>query len=170
MKLHLHVKSVYFDQIAGGWKREEFRLHNAYWVKRLVDMPSGAKRSFESIVIHRGYKPGPENRLEFPWQGWRLTGITHPHFGPDEVTVFAINISNPDKPERCKPITDAERHYIKLAHGLGYRFGGVIPKGLGSSAFFHHGTLPAITTHRVPRRHLRKWVSRKLAAKERPPT
>lgn len=93
-KLHLHVKTEYFDQIKAGTKTEEYRLHNAYWVKRLVDMPSGAKRVFSGIVIYNAYKPGTENRIEFPWNGWKLKGITHPHFGEDEVTVFAINLQS----------------------------------------------------------------------------
>lgn len=93
-KLHLHVKTEYFDQIKSGAKTEEYRLHNAYWVKRLVDMPSGAKREFSGIVIYNAYKPGAENRIKFPWSGWKLKGITHPHFGEDEVTVFAINLQS----------------------------------------------------------------------------
>lgn len=93
-KLHLHVKSVYFEQIRSGEKAEEYRMHNAYWVKRLVDMPSGSKREFDGIVIYNAYKPGPENRIEFPWRGWRLIGLTHPHFGPEEVTVFAIKLES----------------------------------------------------------------------------
>ena len=92
MKLHLHVKTIYFDQIAAGTKPEEYRLHNAYWVKRLVELPSGKKREYDSVVVHNAYKPGLANLIEFPWRGWRLTGITHPHFGPDEVTVFAIKL------------------------------------------------------------------------------
>ena len=92
MKLHLHVKSVYFHQIASGAKTEEYRLHTGYWVKRLVIFPEGKKREFDGIVIYNAYKPGKGNRLEFPWRSWRLTGLTHPHFGPDEVTVFAIQL------------------------------------------------------------------------------
>jgi len=95
MKLHLHVKSEYFAQIKAGTKREEYREYGRYWVKRLVELPSGIKREFAGIVIHNGYKPGAEDRLEFPWRGWRLRGITHPHFGPDEVTVFAIQLEQP---------------------------------------------------------------------------
>lgn len=93
MKLHLHVKSEYFDQIKSGEKKEEYRLHKAYWINKLVDLPSGYARDFDSVVIYNAYKPGAKNRLEFPWRGWTLKGRTHPHFGPDEVTVFAIKLS-----------------------------------------------------------------------------
>lgn len=92
MKLHLHVRSEYFAQIKAGEKREEYRLHNAYWVRRLVEFPSGKAREFDGIVIHNAYLSGSDNRIEFPWLGWTLKGITHPHFGTDEVTVFAIKL------------------------------------------------------------------------------
>lgn len=97
-KLHLHVKTEYFDQIKSGAKTEEYRLHNAYWVKRLVEFPEGKARPFDAVVIYNAYKPGAENRIEFPWRGWRLTGRTHPHFGPDEVTVFAIKLDSANDP------------------------------------------------------------------------
>lgn len=90
--LHLHVKTEYFEAIKRGEKTEEYRLHNAFWVKRLVEFPSGMGRIFSGIVIHNAYKPGEENRLRFPWRGWHLKTITHPHFGPDPVTVFAIKL------------------------------------------------------------------------------
>lgn len=96
-KLHLHVKTEYFEAIKRGDKDEEYRLHNAYWIKRLVDMPSGAKREFAGIVIYNAYKPGAENRLERPWRGWRLKGVTHKHFGPEEATVFAIRVNEQPK-------------------------------------------------------------------------
>jgi len=92
-KLHLHVRTVYFEAIKSGAKTEEYRLHKVYWIKRLVDMPSGAKREFAGLVIHNAYKSGADNRIELPWRGWKLKGITHPHFGPDEVTVFAIKLA-----------------------------------------------------------------------------
>ena len=90
--LHLHVKTEYFEAIKRGEKTEEYRLHTGYWVKRLVEMPSGKKREFGHVVIYNGFKSGAENRLSFPWRGWHLKGVTHPHFGEDEVTVFAIKL------------------------------------------------------------------------------
>lgn len=97
MTLHLHVRSEYFAQIKAGTKREEYRLHNAYWVRRLfevVDPTTGEvqMRKYDSIVIYNAYKPGPENRIAFPWRGWRLTCIHHPHFGAGDAVVFAIHL------------------------------------------------------------------------------
>ncbi len=93
--LHLHLKAEYFDAIDRGEKTEEFRLHTAYWVKRLVIFPTGSMREFAGITLYRGYpKRGDKSGIMHrPWRGWRLTGITHPHFGPEEVTVFAIRVN-----------------------------------------------------------------------------
>lgn len=87
MKLHLHVKTVYFNAIKSGEKVTENRLANAYWTKRL------GGRSFDGVVIYNAYKPGAENRLEFPWRGFGLRTITHPHFGPEPVVVYAIHLA-----------------------------------------------------------------------------
>lgn len=91
MKLHLHVKSEYFAQIKAGTKTEEYREITDYWDKRLT-CDDAQERSYDGIVIYNAYKPGAENRIEFPWSGWRLTWITHPHFGPGTVGVYAIKL------------------------------------------------------------------------------
>ena len=87
MKLHLHVKTEYFNAIKSGEKRHEYRLANAYWAKRLDG------RSYDAVVIYNAYKPGAENRMEFPWSTPQVITRTHPHFGPDPVQVYAIATS-----------------------------------------------------------------------------
>lgn len=86
--LHLPMKGEYFDQIKAGTKPEEFRLANDYWRKRLVG------RTYDRIVLTRGYpkRGDADRRLVLPWRGYRLTTITHPHFGKQPVEVFAINV------------------------------------------------------------------------------
>lgn len=86
--LTLPLNGVYFDQIKAGTKVEEFRLRTPFWTKRL------AGRSYDRIVLTRGYPKGDdhERRLVLPWRGLRETTITHPHFGPDPVEVFAIRV------------------------------------------------------------------------------
>lgn len=87
MKLHLHVKSCYFEEIKAGVKKHEYRLANEYWRKRLLG------RSYDAVVIYNAYKPGPENRLEFPWNGVGLiANFTHPHFGAESVTVYSVPV------------------------------------------------------------------------------
>ena len=87
MKLHLHVKTEYFLAIKAGTKITENRLVNDYWKKRLVG------RDYDGVVIYNAYKPGEENRIEFPWRRWSTRTITHKHFGTAPVDVFAIHLA-----------------------------------------------------------------------------
>lgn len=86
--LHLNLRGEYFDQIKAGTKLFEYRLVSK-WAKRL----DGKK--FDRIYIKRGYpKTGDANRIiERNWRGYELHKITHPHFGPDPVEVFAIRVN-----------------------------------------------------------------------------
>jgi hypothetical protein len=87
--LHLNLKAEYFDAIAAGEKREEFRLVTAYWQRRLEG------RQFTSIELKKGYpKRGDAGRsLTRPWAGIEVKTITHPHFGVEPVQVFAIKVN-----------------------------------------------------------------------------
>lgn len=89
--LTLPLNGVYFDQIKAGTKPEEYRRANDYWRRRLEG------RSYSRIVLTRGYpKAGDEERrLTLPWRGYTVKTITHPHFGPAPVEVFAINVGAP---------------------------------------------------------------------------
>lgn len=87
--LHLPLKREYFDAIRDGQKTEEYRLCTPYWRKRLEG------KTFTTIVLTLGY-PGRVDiarRIERPWQGYQIKTITHPHFGPAPVQVFAIHVS-----------------------------------------------------------------------------
>lgn len=93
--LILPVKRIYFDSIKAGCKGEEYRLVTPYWSKRLVG------RDYNEVIITLGYPSyaQPERFLHFPWRGYRKTKLTHPHFGPDEVEVFAIELYDPEEKE-----------------------------------------------------------------------
>ena len=86
--LVLPLKAEYFHQIKDGTKLEEYRLCTPYWRKRLEG------RTFDRIVLTLGYPAASDTARRFvrPWRGYRETTITHPHFGPDPVQVFAINV------------------------------------------------------------------------------
>lgn len=86
--LYLPVKSEYFDAIQSGEKTEEFRLKNEYWSKRLIG------RDYDEIVLTKGYpkKDDESRRLYFPYNGFKIKTITHPHFGSASVEVFAITL------------------------------------------------------------------------------
>ena len=87
--LTLPLNGIYFDQIKSGEKVEEFRLMTPYWIKRLQF------RIYDHMILTRGYpkRDDTERRLYRPWEGYRTATITHDHFGPDPVNVFAIKVN-----------------------------------------------------------------------------
>lgn len=86
--LILNLKSEYFKEIKTGIKKEEYRLCTPYWKKRLE------YKKFNKIEIRLGYpKNSEENKiLIFPWRGYTIKKIKHPHFGIVPVEVYAIKI------------------------------------------------------------------------------
>jgi hypothetical protein len=89
--LHLHLKGEYWEAIKAGTKPEEYRLCNSYWRKRLEG------RSYDGVLLLKGYPmlSNPHTKLKRAWRGYEIKTITHPHFGPDPVVVYAINVSEP---------------------------------------------------------------------------
>lgn len=60
--LHLTLHRRWFDAIAQGRKKAEYRLHKPYWCKRLAD------REYDEIHFRNGYaKDAPWMRVE--WLG-----------------------------------------------------------------------------------------------------
>lgn len=88
--LTIPVNGIYFDQIKAGTKPEEYRLVTDFWSKRLVG------RTYQHVALTRGYPKADdaERRLTLPWRGYTVKTITHPHFGPDPVEVFAIDVAH----------------------------------------------------------------------------
>lgn len=87
--LHLQLKREYFEAIRDGSKPEEFRLRTEHWRKRLEG------REYEQIMLTLGYPARNDHtrRLVRCWRGFSVKTITHPHFGPDPVLVYAINVA-----------------------------------------------------------------------------
>ena len=86
--LHLSLKAEYFEQIRDGAKTEEFRRCTPYWGKRLEG------REYTDIVLTLGYPKRDDHtrRITRPWRGFVIKTITHPHFGPYPVQVYAIKV------------------------------------------------------------------------------
>ncbi len=93
--LNIPIMGVYFDQIRDGTKAHEYRLITDFWRKRIVD------RQYDRIVLTRGYPKGGgiegRTRLTREWRGYHAETLTHPHFGPLPVTVYAIDVSTPSQ-------------------------------------------------------------------------
>ena len=87
--LTIPVNGAYFDQIKAVTKVEEYRLVTPFWAKRLEG------RDYRNVVMTRGYPraDGATRRLTLRWRGYTRKVITHPHFGPDPVEVYAIDVS-----------------------------------------------------------------------------
>lgn len=90
--LQLAVKGEYFDAMLRGEKTEEYRLCNDYWEKRLVN------RKYDRLIITKGYpkRDDSSRRIDAPYEGFEIKAITHPHFGPEQVKVFAIKVNMND--------------------------------------------------------------------------
>lgn len=86
--LILRLKGEYFKQIKAGTKKEEYRLYNPYWKKRLED------KEFENIIITLGYPKWSEKSkiLKFKYRGYKIKTIKHKEFGDKSVEVFAIKL------------------------------------------------------------------------------
>lgn len=86
--LQLAVNGEYFDQMKSGEKTEEYRLVTTFWSKRIL------ARKYDRLIITRGYpkRDDMSKRIDIPYQGYEVKVITHPHFGPEPVKVFAIKV------------------------------------------------------------------------------
>lgn len=76
--LHLTLKKKWFDMIASGEKREEYREVKPYWSKRL-------NKKYDVIQFRNGYRPdSPTMRVELK-EIWRSLGILEWGAPPGEV-------------------------------------------------------------------------------------
>ena len=51
MTLHLFLKSKWYDMIASGKKKEEYRTITPYWTKRIWEKAP----QVSDVIFHRGY-------------------------------------------------------------------------------------------------------------------
>jgi ASC-1-like (ASCH) protein len=63
--LHMTLQKQWFDQIAAGTKKTEYREVKSYWTTRLFDA-AGRPKPFDTIIFRNGYAPtSPRMRVEF---------------------------------------------------------------------------------------------------------
>lgn len=87
--LDLHVTFFYFDQIEAGTKTEEFRDFER-WRKKIEG------KTFDTVTIWRAYMSRKDKApIVFPWTGYEVRNITHPHFKNIPTKVFAIKLEKP---------------------------------------------------------------------------
>ena len=84
--LFLIIKEVYLNQIYLGEKPNEYRATTDYFKKKLEG------REYETITLQAGYRP-TSPRLVLKYKGYTVEKLTHEFFGPDEVEVFAIDVT-----------------------------------------------------------------------------
>lgn len=81
--LHLTLKRKWFDMIASGEKREEYREIKSYWEKRL-------KKEYTEVVFKNGYSKGcPEMRIEL--NSIRI-GFGQEDWGAPDDEVFILSL------------------------------------------------------------------------------
>lgn len=87
--LILPLKREYFEAIRDGIKTEEYRLCTPYWQRRMAK-----SITFDRLILTLGYPKADDEsrRIVRPWRGFTNKTITHPHFGPEPVQVYAIDV------------------------------------------------------------------------------
>ena len=82
--LHLTLKRRWFDMIASGEKREEYREAKPYWTTRL------AGKEFDVIRFRNGYaKDSPTMDVEFKGLGY---GLGSPEWGGGSKPVYILSL------------------------------------------------------------------------------
>lgn len=89
--LHLNLKAEYFDAIKAGTKLFEYRRRTPFWKKIIED------KEFDQVHVKCGYpkRDDGDRILVRKWKGYYIETITHPHFGPDPIEVYAIRVDIP---------------------------------------------------------------------------
>lgn len=85
--LHLILKKKWFDMIASGEKKEEYRDQNG-WMKARLYGPNGKKRRYDTITFQHGYQPN-STRVELKYEGFSI-GTGKPEWGAEPGTEYFV--------------------------------------------------------------------------------
>lgn len=93
--LYLTLTKEWFDKIASGEKKEEYRLKKEYWWQRLTNATSigGGMRmfkKFDKVIFRNGYRPMcPSIEIELLYI---TTGIGKEEWGAPKEEVFILKL------------------------------------------------------------------------------
>ena len=80
--LHLVLKAKWYDMIASGEKKEEYRENTSYWMKRIG-------KPHDAVCFHKGYT---NTTMTFAIEG-KSYGYGNPEWGaPTDRSVFIIKL------------------------------------------------------------------------------
>lgn len=64
--LHLTIYREFFDKIASGKKKNEYREYKDFWIKKLLKKPGGKPKIFDEVHFRNGYRDdNPFMRVKF---------------------------------------------------------------------------------------------------------
>lgn len=86
--LHLNLKKKWFDMIASGEKKEEYREDKYYWRKRLVFDPKGRPKT---ITFSNGYAKDRRQMVVELKSVYHSLGIVE-WGAPEGVPVYILNL------------------------------------------------------------------------------
>ncbi len=81
--LHLTLKKKWFDMIASGEKKEEYREIKKHWISRLCNNGnlSDGFQYYDAVIFRNGYSGGaPLMSLQLEWI---CIGVGHPEWGAE---------------------------------------------------------------------------------------
>jgi hypothetical protein len=73
--LKIVIKKIYFDQIASGEKKIEYRAVKPFWQSRLYDA-NGKKRIYDNIEFINGYNADAK-RMITKFEGFEKKGLKY---------------------------------------------------------------------------------------------
>ena len=73
--LKIVIKKIYFDQIASGEKKIEYRVVKPFWQSRLYDA-NGKKRNYDNIEFINGYNADAK-RMITKYEGFEKKGMKY---------------------------------------------------------------------------------------------
>jgi hypothetical protein len=113
---------MWFDMIASGVKKEEYRTISQYWLKRLIPFDE-APNEVKTIVFHRAYT---NTIVEVEYKALRIRK-SRPEWSENGIsnTCFVIKLGNVIKTENWIPVDvsfDAEAAKAKFIERMTIKF------------------------------------------------